>query len=294
MSLIQENIGIIGVGRLGTQLAIMLKEANYRISIVIDKDTYKAIKCMNECNAQFSSDSLSDIGSEVTVLFICVQDDTITRITEELTKNKKLNQDLVIAHTSGLNTSAILKAVDDRNFHLCSFHPCYSFTSEDCTLPEDIYYAIEGDDEGCERLEKVAECLGGKPFRIDKKEKVLYHTACSMASNFLVGLIHIIDELLQKNMENQRSDFLWPLVQGTLNNIKYNGIDKALTGPIIRGDVKTIEQHLQTLEKHDKKMVNLYCYIGNRLLQIAKDEGLSKDKFKRIEKLLKKYKSGKL
>lgn len=294
MSVIQENIGIIGVGRLGTQLAIMLKEADYQISAVIDKDTYKAIKCMNECNAVISSDSLSDIGNDITILFICVQDDNITNIAEELANNDNLNQDLVIAHTSGLNTSEILQALDNRNVHLCSFHPCYSFTSKDCTLPEDIYYAVEGDDEGCERLEQVAECLGGNPFRLNKKEKIIYHTACSMASNLLVGLMHIVDTLLQESMKEKKSDYLWPLVQGTLQNIKNKGVEKALTGPITRGDVQTIEQHLKILKKFDKRVMSVYSYLGGQLLPIAQEEGLPRDKSKKMEKLFKKYTSGKL
>ncbi|MFO7890580.1 MAG: Rossmann-like and DUF2520 domain-containing protein [bacterium] len=294
MSVIQENIGIIGVGRLGSQLSIMLKEADYQISIVIDRDTYKAIKCMNECNALISSDSIFDIGNNITILFICVQDDNITGIANELAKNENLNKDLIIAHTSGLHTSEILHSVSNKNVHLCSFHPCYSFTSKDNALPEDIYYAVEGDDRGYERLEKVAECLGGKPFRINKKEKIVYHTACSMASNFLVGLMYIVDELLDENMEINKSDFLWPLVQGTLDNIKNRGIDMALTGPIIRGDAQTVRQHLKTLGNFDKRVVDLYVYIGEKLLQIAKDEDLSREKFKNIKKLFKKYKSGKL
>ena len=69
----------------------MLKEVDYQISVVIDTNTYKAIKCMNECNAQVSSDSLSDIGNNVTILFICVQDDIISSVADDLAKNENLN-----------------------------------------------------------------------------------------------------------------------------------------------------------------------------------------------------------
>ncbi len=294
MPAVNEKIGIIGVGRLGFHLAIMLKEADYQISIVIDKDTYRALKCMNECNALISSDSLSDIGSDVTILLICVQDDNISDIADKLAHNDNLNSNIVISHTSGLHTSKILQSVNKKGIHLCSFHPCFSFTEENDKLPEDIYYAIEGDDEGYARLEKVAECLGGRAFRINKNEKAVYHTACSMASNFLVAWLQIVDDLLRENIELKNSDFLWPLVQGTLDNIQKKGINESLTGPITRGDTKTIEQHLITLKHFDKAVVDLYIFLGRRLLSTIKDKGLSKEDVTKIKEIFKKYKSGKL
>jgi len=294
MPAFNEKIGIIGVGRLGFHLAIMLKEADYQISIVIDRDTHKAIKCMNESNALVSSDSIGDIGSDVTMLLICVQDDNIPDIADTLAKNENLNNNIVISHTSGLYTSKILHSINKKGIHLCSFHPCFSFTEESDILPENIYYAIEGDDEGYTRLEEIAECLGGKPFRIHKKEKAVYHTACSMASNFLVGLIQIVDKLLRENIEDRNSDFIWPLVKGTFYNIQNKGINESLTGPIIRGDVKTIEQHLITLKHFDKEVLDLYIFFGRRLLDIVKKEGLTKEEIGKIEKIFKKYKSGKI
>jgi len=294
MPAVNEKIGIIGVGRLGFHLAIMLKEADYQISIVIDKDTYKAIKCMNECNALVSSDSISDIDNDVTILLICVQDDNISDIAEKLAYNDNLNKNIIVCHTSGLHTSNILNAVNKKDIHRCSFHPCFSFTEENDKLPEDIYYAIEGDDEGYARLAAVAECLGGKPFRINKNEKAVYHTACSMASNFLVALMQMVDDLLKENIETKNSDFIWPLVKGTLYNIQQKGINDSLTGPIIRGDAKTIEQHLITLKHFDKAVVDLYIFLCRRLLDIVKDKGLPKEDIRKIEKIFKKYKSGKL
>lgn len=294
MPAFNEKIGIIGVGRLGYHLAIMLKEAEYPISAVIDINTYKAIKCMNECNAQVSSDSLTDIGNDVTLLFICVQDDLISNIADNLADNENLNKNLVIAHTSGLYTSEILNIINKKNIHLCSFHPCFSFTTGDNYLPEDIYYAIEGDDTGYERLETVAETLGGRPFRINKKDKEIYHTACSMASNFLVGLMKIVDRFLKNSSKNIESEFLWPLVQGTLENIKSKGIEEALTGPVTRGDVNTVETHLLRLKSYDKSVMDLYIFMGEQLLQMVKDDELEKNKRKELERVFKKFKSGKI
>ncbi len=294
MPAVNEKIGIIGIGRLGSQLAIMFKEAECKISVVIDKDTYKAIKCMNECNALVSSDCISDIGNDITMLFICVEDDNISEVANELASNENLNKDIVIAHTSGLHTSEILHPISKDSMHLCSFHPCYSFTEEDNVFPEDIYYAIEGDDRGYARLVDMAECLGGIPFRINKEEKAVYHLACSMASNFLVGLMKIVDKLLKENIYSQKPEFLWPLVQGTLDNIKKKGIDKALTGPIIRGDKETIEKHLSILKDFDKSVLDLYVFMGRQLFQMVEEKGLSKEKFDRIGKIFKKYKSRRL
>ena len=81
-------------------------------------------------------------------------------------------------------------------------------------------------------------------YEIDKKDKESYHAWASMVGNFSSFLISeykkvITDlELPTEILE----PYLYKIVE---NSIKETD---ALTGPIIRGDQKTIDKHLQTIE----------------------------------------------
>ena len=83
------------------------------------------------------------------------------------------------------------------------------------------------------------------------EDKPLYHAAACLASNYLTTLLHNVEEIYQ-SLGMERQDALtafWPLVRGTLNNIETKGTVQALTGPISRGDVGTVEKHLNAFRE---------------------------------------------
>jgi predicted short-subunit dehydrogenase-like oxidoreductase (DUF2520 family) len=77
-------------------------------------------------------------------------------------------------------------------------------------------------------------------------------------------------------------------MKGTLANAEKLGIHQSLTGPIIRGDEKTILLHLKALREMDPDIEKLYRVLGLQALKITESQRcLAKDKIKRIEKILK-------
>ena len=53
-----------------------------------------------------------------------------------------------------------------------------------------------------------------------------------------------------------------PLLKGTLNNIENLGVPNALTGPIARGDIGTVQIHLNTLQNTAPAILPAYCELG--------------------------------
>lgn len=291
MAVCNEIIGIIGAGRLGSALSRILYGKGFNVSVIVDIDNHRALQCMNECDASYSSDSVLDIENDATILFITVPDDEIEKIAGLLSKNKNLNKNAVIAHTSGLYTSDVLDSLSKISDHLCSFHPCFSFSEFFHDDLSGIYYAIEGEEKGCERLIEIVDVLEGNFLQIKKDEKCLYHLVCTLASNYLTGLIYIVQQLLNKSVSLDSMNFLWPLIEGTLSNIKTNGIEKSLTGPVIRGDVNTVKSHIDMLANFDKSILNVYSSIGQQLLKIGNELGAAPEKLKVIKEEFKKFKN---
>jgi predicted short-subunit dehydrogenase-like oxidoreductase (DUF2520 family) len=72
----------------------------------------------------------------------------------------------------------------------------------------------------------------------------------------------------------QRS--LQPLVEGVVANLRKRGVVKALTGPVRRGDVETVNAHRRALARldGDPKIEAVYRMLGLVALGIATEAGL--------------------
>jgi predicted short-subunit dehydrogenase-like oxidoreductase (DUF2520 family) len=64
-----------------------------------------------------------------------------------------------------------------------------------------------------------------------------------------------------------------PLIEGTLGNARALGIRAALTGPMTRGDVGTLQTHLDTLQAHAPTVVDLYVAAAHREIDLAVARG---------------------
>jgi predicted short-subunit dehydrogenase-like oxidoreductase (DUF2520 family) len=92
-----------------------------------------------------------------------------------------------------------------------------------------------------------------------------------MASNMSVVLFYTAQSLLGQCgiAEEEAKKILWPLLEGTLHNVNKIDIFDALTGPISRGDVTTIQKHLAELKKFPKAR-QIYIELAKQALEMAK------------------------
>ena len=96
----------------------------------------------------------------------------------------------------------------------------------------------------------VAETLvlemGGEPFFVAEADRRLYHAALVTGANHLVTLVAEAADLLRTAGVAEPGRVLTPLLTAALDNGLRRG-DRGLTGPVSRGDVGTVANHLETL-----------------------------------------------
>ena len=125
-------------------------------------------------------------------------------------------------------------------------------------------FGIDGDERAIGLAHKLASLLGGEPIAISSQDKVLYHTAAVMAANYLTVLLSTATALHERaGMDRHTSArALLPLLRGTLDGIEVSlgqtddgreALWNALTGPVRRGDQKTIKAHQRALRSLGKK-----------------------------------------
>ncbi|MEA2171243.1 MAG: hypothetical protein QOF76_4543 [Solirubrobacteraceae bacterium] len=102
---------------------------------------------------------------------------------------------------------------------------------------------------------ELAERLGMVPFTVAEEDRAAYHAAAAMASNFLVILESAAERVAATaGVERQT---LVPLVRATVENWATQG-RAALTGPIARGDVQTLDRHRAALRERAPELLPMY------------------------------------
>ena len=223
-------------------------------------------------------------------VLLTVPDDAIETVAKELADSAEQWQDKFVFHCSGLLTTECLDYLEKKGALVASLHPVQSFSQKkpDPKAFEGIFFGLEGKQEALDLAIGITRQLGGKFFILEAQDKPLYHLACSMASNFLATLLDTATTLLSRAGldDSMAPQVLMPLVQGTLQNVNKFDAGTALTGPVARGDEKSLTKHLEALHKYPE-LRDFYTTMAYRSLQIAKREKyLSEERIKALEALL--------
>jgi predicted short-subunit dehydrogenase-like oxidoreductase (DUF2520 family) len=115
--------------------------------------------------------------------------------------------------------------------------------------------------------------MGAEPVRIPPAARPLYHTALAHGANHLITLVGESAELLRGAGVNDPARLLGPLLSAALDNALRHG-DRALTGPVARGDAGTVRAHLEVLAKQAPQMLPGYRALAARTARRAQDVGL--------------------
>jgi predicted short-subunit dehydrogenase-like oxidoreductase (DUF2520 family) len=208
------------------------------------------------------------------LVLLTVPDDAIEGLCRRLASAGAFQPGAIVAHCSGALGSGVLQAAKDRGCHVGSLHPCQTFP----TVPAAVaampgtYCFIEGDAPAAAALTRLARAIGGRPVRIAPGAKTLYHAAACAASNYLVTLMDFATDLGRAGGIGGQTLLraLAPLASATVDNVFRLGPAKALTGPIARGDERTVRGHLEAIRRAKPELASLYVALAGRTRLLAK------------------------
>lgn len=285
-----KNVTIIGVGKVGSALAIELSAVGFNIVTLIDKNLSGIRKIKSGCKCKDLRTNLSeDVIGKSDVLIFCLKDDYIQKYIKEISKFNFKGK--ILLHTSGLLTSEIFKPLKTGLTNIGSFHPAQTFSKlsfKNNKLLSGIYFGIEGGKNALSFIKKASVKLKSGYVIIPKNKKALYHLSCVVSSNFLIANFYLL-KMFSKSLKLSESKFLQilkPLFYNTAKNIHNNGVTDSLTGPVSRGDTNTINSHLNLLHGKFPKYVQYYKATSRLLTEVAGTK--NKDiNLKKISELLK-------
>jgi predicted short-subunit dehydrogenase-like oxidoreductase (DUF2520 family) len=284
-----KSFSIVGAGRLGTVLGAALVRRGWTAAAIVDTDAEAARESRRIIGRGKAAASLGGTARPGDIVIIAVPDDAVGRVAAGMARSGVTWAGRFVFHTSGLLPARVLEPLRKRGASIASVHPVQSFPRKDApsSIFRGITWGVEGDPAAVAAAEDMVRRLRGHVLLLSEKDKPLYHAACSLASNALIALEWTASGMLGAAGigEKAAAGMLLPLVQGTLQNVNNFGLEKALTGPIFRGDVATVRKHLAGL-RDDPDAREVYLVMGRQILRLSEKSGLPAGRVRALKRLL--------
>jgi len=218
------RLAVVGRGRLGTALAGAFGEAGYDVLGPLGRGAN---------------------GAGADAVLLCVPDQEIASAAALIVPG------LLVGHCSGATG---LEPLSPREAF--SLHPLMTVTPAGAEFAG-AGAAIDGSTaRALELARQLALALGMHPVRIAAEDRALYHAAATIASNFLVTLEAAAERLAaEAGLERK---LLAPLVRATVENWVEQGGERALTGPVARGDEATVARQREAIEQRAPELLELF------------------------------------
>lgn len=284
---------IIGAGRVGASLCFQFIQKGLPIISLVEKSEKRLSYLRNEYHWTFLETSVKlEKISKANCIIISVQDDFTQIIVEQLAKLDINWGGKHVFHCSGILPSSILSPLKKLGALTASLHPIYSFSLDprENNHFDKVWFSIEGENKTDDFVYQFFKSKNNQILKVNEDQKRTIHLACVFSANFLVGLTALSYKILQKNhfSETEVLRMLNPLMASTVDHITDQGISKGLTGPVKRGDIKTIHAHLNLLKSNYPALVEIYREIS---LILIEQSGLTSQEKKRLKILFSKIKN---
>jgi predicted short-subunit dehydrogenase-like oxidoreductase (DUF2520 family) len=236
------RIIVIGTGNLGGHLCNAFENAASPKKILLTGYYNRAQKALPYSNAALFTDL--DNLPESDLILLAVPDDAIENVSQQIKKSKA-----IIAHTSG---SVAMSALQYHQNHGVFYLP-QSFSSSRKPSFEDINICLESSSKEVNKvLGIMADTLSRKRKQINSSQRKKLHLAAVYMNNFVNHCYSKAGEIMEEASID--THLLEALMRETLEKAIALSPKESQTGPAIRNDSKTIEKHLQMLEKEDREM----------------------------------------
>lgn len=277
-------VGIVGASRLGTTLACALEHSGAcRVAAVASRSPGSAQAFAARLGDRVAALAPTELVERCELVVLAVPDGELTALAAALPW--RAGQHAV--HCSGALDLSVLEPAAARGALRGCLHPLQSFPER---FAEPARFAgitcgVEGDGVLGAQLERLCEALGARAVRLEGKDRARYHAAAVFASNYVVALHAAAAHAwsLAGLPQDLAREALAPLTRGAADNVQKLPLEAALTGPLARGDLATVQGHLAALQA-SPELHALYVRLASALLALPLP--LSPDRRAALEALL--------
>lgn len=252
------QINIIGLGNVGKTLARMFVDKRLaNIAGVYNRTRANGLSGLDFIGQGRLCESIEDL-PKADLTFITTSDDIISSISQEYAHNINLDKGSIVVHCSGVLPANCMQELRVKGCYICSIHPMHSFIDPSISLGTypGTYCAIEGDEQAIPIVADLFAKIGSKLIRVATDKKPLYHAAGVIAANYLLTVAEQALTCLHgaKVNADDALNLVTSLMHSAISNLAAKKSPAAaLTGPIKRGDLQTINMHIDAFPNANLK-----------------------------------------
>jgi predicted short-subunit dehydrogenase-like oxidoreductase (DUF2520 family) len=271
-------VGIVSAGRVGAALGAALAASGHHVvaaSGVSRASVSRAAALLP--GVPLVPPDMTAAGADLVLL--AVPDDVLPGLVRGLAAAGSFRPGQIVVHTSGAHGVAVLDPASGHGVLPLALHPVMTFTGR----PEDVarlagasVAVTAGEGPAWHVGEALVVEMGAEPVRVPEAVRPLYHAALAHGANHLITLVRDCVDLLDRAGVRPAERLVAPLLSAALDNALRHG-DRALTGPVARGDAGTVRTHLRELDAVDPDLAATYRVLAARTARRAHRAGLLPD-----------------
>ncbi|MEJ2861096.1 Rossmann-like and DUF2520 domain-containing protein [Actinomycetospora flava] len=284
-------VGVVSAGRVGAVLGAALANAGH--TVVAASAVSRASRARAE-ELLPGAEILppDEVVRRADLALLAVPDDVLPGLVRGLAASDCLRPGQIVVHTCGAAGVGVLAPAAEHDVLPIALHPAMTVTGrrEDVARLSGACIGVtgpEGSDRWSTSASSVSEDadaawlvgealvveMGAEPVRIPEAMRPLYHAALAHGANHLVTLVREAADILSGAGIEPAERVLAPLLSAALDNALRHG-DRALTGPVVRGDAGTVATHLRHLDDRAPDAAPLYRALARRTAERARAGGL--------------------
>ncbi len=274
------RVGIVSAGRVGAVLGAALQRAGHEVAAVA------AVSAASRNRAEELLPGTAvcppdEVARQADLVVLAVPDDALSGLVRGLVATESLRSGQIVLHTSGAHGVEVLAPAVDAGLLPLALHPAMTFTGR----AEDVerlatacvaVTALEQDEAAFSVGEALTLELGAEPVRVPESARRLYHAALTHGANHLITLVNECAALLRDAGVELPERVMAPILSASLDNALRFG-DRAITGPVSRGDAGTVRAHLEVLSESEPDVVPAYRELARRTAERAVRSGVLRD-----------------
>ena len=248
------RIVFIGAGNMASSLAPALQKNGEEIIQVYSRTEESATQLASALGCEHTT-CLEHICPEADIYIYALRDEVYLK-TDIFEQIHSKADSLHILTGASIDINIISKA------HQAVLYPFQTFSKQHpiCDFSRIPILIEASDDYSLNTVEKLARTLTGHVYHSTLETRTHLHIAGVIANNFCNYMYQLASEQLQK--AELPFSVLLPLIDETASKVHAISPREAQTGPAIRHDKTTINQHLSML---DEKTKIIYACISSQI-----------------------------
>lgn len=271
------SISFIGAGNVTFRFSHALHEKGYTIDKIFNRSQENAKKVIRMLSANGSDAAVAASLDELfdsSIIIIAVTDKQLPEVVSNLlpiaidrTESGKKNP--IFLHTCGAEDIAVFNSLVLTGCKCGVLYPLMTLNRNKNVEFKDVPLLLEVTESSIEPvLEAIATDLGSEHYFYSSKDRLKMHVSAVFTCNFVNYMLTLAFEIVGRDQP-----LLLPGTVESVRNSFLHSPQAALTGPAKRGDLETIEKHLNLLKEMGmEEQAQLYSLISENIMKRQKDK----------------------